>query len=41
MERFNQLMVHIHEKIDFAAAIFAISNGENGSGRPAQEAVSQ
>jgi hypothetical protein len=40
MERFNRLMVHIHDKIDFAATLFAIPHGKNGSGRPAQEAVS-
>jgi hypothetical protein len=39
MEQFNQLMVHSHGKIDFVTAFFAISNGGNGSGRPAQEAV--
>ena len=39
MLRFNQFMVCIHKKIDFAASLFAVCDRENRPDRPTPEAV--
>jgi hypothetical protein len=39
MPQFHQFMVRIHQKINFAAALFAVGGGKNRPDRPAPEAV--